>query len=120
MKKNLIVVIALVLALAFVSYGQMPRRNAPSGSTSDYLTQPSVSAMWGGLLNSSRLSMSHSMGMGFSSFGGSGYTQGYYMNQLSYKFSEPLQMNLRLGVTNNPFAASGNMAETPTTAMGVF
>lgn len=61
--------------------------------------------------------MNHSFGMSYANAGGQGFTQGYYLNSMTYRFNSPVTMRMRLGVTNNPFA---QQAEGGTTgAMGM-
>ena len=61
-----------------------------------------------GLLDPSRVTMHHQMGMSYSSFGGTGYSQGYYLNTMSYRFNAPVLLNLHMGVTNNPFVQNNS------------
>ena len=70
-----------------------------------------------GFLDPSRLSMGHQVGMGYTTFGGRGYSQGYYMNTISYRFKAPVVLRTRLGITNNPFA-SGGYNSPGTTSLG--
>ncbi|MBZ0265781.1 hypothetical protein K8I28_14055 [bacterium] len=92
-------------------FAQSPYRDQPEPSVRSVFENPTGFQM-NGLLDPSRISMSHSAGMSYMSAGGNGYTQGYYMNTLNYRFSAPLSMNLRLGVTNNPFSNNSSMGST--------
>lgn len=82
-----------------------PYRGQENVTTSDFLRQPYQASSYSGLLDPSRLSMQHQMGMGYMSAGGRGYTQAYYLNTLTYRFNAPVLMRLHLGVANNPFAS---------------
>jgi hypothetical protein len=76
-----------VLCAAVLAFGQ----NAQSyKSTGDSLK--------GGLLDPSRFSINHSLSMGMSSATGSSLqSQGLYSTMLTYKFSQPLTLNLNFG-----------------------
>lgn len=54
-------------------------------------------------IDMSRFSMSHSYSMSYMSMGGRGFTQGLYLNTMSYQFSIPLAVSLQLGMAHNPF-----------------
>ncbi len=105
MRKQTILVVFLALMLVGASvFAQSPYRDTPEYSTNDHLVKPMIeNSGFDGLLDASRISMNHQMGMGYSSAGGNGYTQGYYMNTIRYRFDAPVDLQLRLGVANNPF-----------------
>ncbi len=100
--------ILAVLLIAGFAFADGPYREQSITSTSDFLRQPQIESPFTGLLDPSRLTMTHQFGMNYSSYGGSGYTQGYYLNSLRYQFNAPVAVTLRLGVTNNPFVQSSN------------
>ena len=104
--RNSFVVVLSVLVFCGVVFAQTPWRDTPKTSTRDHLNQPIDSKAFTGIFDPSRIKMSHQMGMSYSSLGGSGITQGYYMNTISYRFNSPVMLRMRLGVTNNPFADS--------------
>ncbi len=99
-----------VALLAGVAAAQSPYRDAEAPTTTDMLRQPTISNGFNGLLDPSRISMDHQLGMGYMSMGGQGFTQGYYMNTLSYRFDAPVLLRVHTGVTNNPFS-SGSSAQ---------
>ncbi|MCB2210853.1 hypothetical protein KQI52_01935 [bacterium] len=126
--RRLPVAITLCTLLAMLWLGsaqaQAPYRDAPEGpTTSETLRVPDVNTGrygYSGILDPSRIQMSHSVGMGYMSSGGHGYTQGYYMNTLSYRFNAPVLLQLRTGVTNNPYATTGAMTQPGQSAMSSF
>jgi len=103
--------VSLILSamlLAFASYGQSPYRETRETTTTEHLRQPIVQHnSYNGFIDPSRIKMDHQMGMGFSSGSGRGYSQGYYMNTISYKFDAPVMLRLRTGITNNPYSSGG-------------
>jgi len=72
-------------------------------SVSDHLrsAQPGVLSILG--LDPSKFSMQHSYSMSYASIGGNGYTQGLYLNTMTYQFTMPLSVSLQFGMANNPF-----------------
>ncbi|MFH0881480.1 MAG: hypothetical protein V2A56_00680 [bacterium] len=107
MRKNRLAAAGLI-ALLFVAsaFGQAPYRDQPQQTTRESITQPVIQNGISGLLDPSRISMNQQFGMSYMSSGGRGFTQGYYLNTLSYRFSAPVMLKLHLGATNNPFAQS--------------
>ncbi|HEX04048.1 MAG TPA: hypothetical protein ENH10_02690 [Bacteroidetes bacterium] len=117
---NMVVALSVLLSLAVVDglNAQAPYRDTPQGpSTTETLRQPTIQSGLTGLLDPSRFNMGHSIGFGYGSAGGQGVSQGYYMNTLSYRFNAPVMLQLRTGVTNNPFAASGGMTQPGQSAL---
>ena len=106
----------LILAFAGLALAQSPYRDTQTPTTREILRQPDYGSASVGILDPSRISMSHSLGMGYSSAGG-GMSQGYYMNTLSYRFDAPVLLRLRTGITNNPFATSGAMSQPGESAL---
>lgn len=114
MKKRISLGLIFFLMMATTSFSQTPFRDQPTQTTTGFLQQASRM----GLLDPSRISMNHQMGMSYSSLGGAGYTQGYYLNTISYRFDAPVMLNLRLGLTNNPFSSSGSFGTASNLGMG--
>ena len=99
----------IALMLAISAYGQAPYRDQPQQTTRETITQPVMNNGFSGVLDPSRISMNQQFGLGYMSSGGRGYTQGYYLNNISYRFNAPLLLQLHLGATNNPFAQATNL-----------
>jgi hypothetical protein len=97
-------VLVLSLLLATAAFSQSPYRDQAQPATRESFTQPVMNSGIAGLIDPSRITMSHQMGMSYSSAGGNGMTQGYYMNTIQYRFNAPVLLRLRLGATNNPWA----------------
>ncbi len=112
-RKLLLLVLSLMIALPV--FGQAPYRDYKRPSTRETLRQPQIQSAGLGILDPSRISMDHSFGMGYSSMGGNGYSQGYYMNTISYRFNSPVMLRIRTGITNNPF--SNTMAQPGQSSM---
>ncbi len=108
-RKNIFAALALAMAIPFLAFGQLKPQSRPS-TFSQLLTQ-GLSAPKGliGLLglNSNRFSMAHSYSLSYLSSGGNGYSQGVYLNTMSYQISNPLSLALQWGMMNQPLGSFG-------------
>lgn len=123
--RRIFLIVALTSLVSFVTMdvvrAQAPYRDTPTGpSTTETLRQPKLDNGFTGFIDLSRVQMNHTLGFGYASAGGQGYSQGYYMNTLSYRFNAPVMLRLRTGVTNNPFMASGSMTQPGQSALSSF
>jgi len=96
--KLLIPALALMLIIPGLSYGGNP---GLSPGIQKGLTLPD-GGLRGGLLDPGRLSMSQSYSIGFFSNGKSGVLRGLYTNYITYKFSSPLTLKIKLGYLHDP------------------
>jgi len=97
--------ITVALILTFVVAGvhdvrAVPSRNASESSLNEWIrggrgTSPSV-----GLIDRSRLTVSHNLSFGASFGNGSSLMQSLYASRFSYRLSDPLTLGLTLGVQN--------------------
>jgi len=60
------------------------------------------------LLDPSRMTVSHNIQMGYSSFSGGSMMQSLYATTIGYRLSDPLSLSITLGLTNNRFSAGGS------------
>jgi len=80
-------------------------------STSIYKPSPWKSQQKGFLdylLDSSRIKMSHSYSLSYTSIGNQHFNQGLYLNTLDIHLADPLQMQVRFGYMHQPFGNSEN------------
>jgi len=54
-----------------------------------------------------RFSMQQSYSLSYLSAGGQGFSQGMYLNTMSYRFSDPLHVSLQWGLMNQPLSSLG-------------
>jgi len=110
--KRLLAIATLLIVTVSLGFAQSPFRDKPVETTREYLKNPPIVQGFQGLLDPSRITMHQQIGMSYSSYGGSGYTQGYYLNTLSYRFNAPVLLNIHTGVTNNPFSTENSPGST--------
>lgn len=104
-QKMFALIAAVVVCVPVMAFGQLKEQLKPQ-SFSQLLTQPQgLVGLLG--LDPSRFSMQQSYSISYLSAGGQGFSQGLYLNTLSYRFSDPLQVSLQWGVMNQPFGSFG-------------
>ncbi len=60
-----------------------------------------------GFINPQNFQMNHSISMSYSSFGGNGVALGVYTNNMSYKFSDNLNIEADVSFVNSPYSSFG-------------
>ncbi len=108
-KMRIFAALSLVLLLPALASAQLKSPDKPA-SFSQLLTQGlsaprSLIGMIG--LNPNRFSMQQSYSLSYLSAGGQGFSQGVYLNTMSYRFSDPLQVSLQWGIMNQPLSSLG-------------
>jgi len=103
--KNFVLLICVLMLLPVLAFGQLKEQLKPQ-PFSQFLTQPQ------GLLgligiNPNRFSMQHSFSLSYLSLGGHGFSQGVYLNTMSYRLADPLLVSLQWGVLNQPLGSFG-------------
>ena len=95
----------LLVGLMALSATAQFRTQTTSGSTSEYLRNHEqglgLNAVKG-LLDPSRMHMSHSVSMGYVNGGGTSMSRGLYMNRIDYQISNPLTLTTHLGYQFQP------------------
>ncbi|MCB9357106.1 MAG: hypothetical protein H6508_04160 [Calditrichaeota bacterium] len=100
-----VLAVCAVLSSTSVVLAQF-RAQQSSSPTSEYLRdheqqQLSLNAVRG-LLDPSRMKMSHSVSFGYASLGGTGVSRGLYMNRIDYQLAKPLMLTTHLGYQFQP------------------
>jgi len=106
MRYKSVVLLALMLVLLPVlAFGQLQEQLKPQ-SFSQLLTRPQgLIGLIG--LNPKRFSMQQSYSLSYTSLGGHDFSQGVYLNTMSYQLADPLQVSLQWGVMNQPLSGLG-------------
>jgi len=102
-KVMILVMLASLLGFVSAAQGQF-RDQLRGGDTEEYLRSgPQLELhRFRGLLDPSRMTMSHSVSMGYANLGGTSVTRGLYMNRLNYQISRPLSITTHLGYQFQP------------------
>jgi hypothetical protein len=94
---------AALFLLASLSIAQY-RNQDPAGDPEQYFRSPARLGLNNlhGLLDPSRMHMSHSLSMGYFSGSGISASRGLYMNRIDYQISRPLSVTTHLGYQFQP------------------
>lgn len=104
MKKLLAI---LFLCVSFLTQAQFKGdENKPIDINQGILSSNPVGSLFS-FLNSENLSMNHSFGMSYSSFGNDGMALGVYTNKISYEFSEKFDFQINTSFVNTPYNTLG-------------
>ena len=97
-----------ITILVFILFGFYAAHAAPAfennqASFKDWLGGSEKSSF--NFLDPSRLSVNHSISLGFSGGGGSSLMQSLYTTRLGYKLSDPLTLTFLFGIQNSRFSS---------------
>ncbi|RMD98192.1 MAG: hypothetical protein D6814_08025 [Calditrichaeota bacterium] len=108
-KRFAVLLLVVVLALPISGFGQLKSQQRGKINFASLLNGGLRPQGLIGLigLDPSRFHMSQSYSLSFMNFGGKSFSQGVYLNNLSYQFSIPLTLNLEWGMSHSPLAAAG-------------
>ncbi|GAB4330659.1 MAG: hypothetical protein Kow0037_06630 [Calditrichia bacterium] len=73
-------------------------------AVSEVLAKPTSSLIFN-FLDPSKFHMDHHFSMSYMTMGGQGMMVNTYMNAMTYRFSEPLWLNVNLGIMNSPYSS---------------
>jgi len=92
----------IILVLPTLILGQL-KKDLQQPDFSNILTQPAHPASVFSFLDPSKLKMSHSLSMSYSSFGGESILMNSYVNTIDYKFNDQLSLKTTLGIMASPY-----------------
>ena len=94
----------ILVFLCMGGAGAQYRSTSPGGDTGEYLRNRTDLGLkpFRGLLDPSRMHMSHTVQFGYVSAGNQSGSQGLYMNRLDYQISRPLWLTTYLGYQFQP------------------
>lgn len=103
MMKKISILLMLIFIIFNVALGQLKDQNKPVNIKNEII-KPGLN-YWSifGLIDPSRISMSHSYSMSFFSMGGKGLSQSLYLNTLKYQIADPLSLKVQWGIRNYPY-----------------
>jgi len=96
----------IVVGLAVSVSAQFKSTSYSPGIRQSFI-QPSGGGLLNGLLDPSRMTMSQSYSMAYASSGGNGFMQGLYLNNIRYRLSNPVMLDLQLGYLHTPYNSYG-------------
>lgn len=97
----------LFVFLPLIVGAQFKSQKSAIFKPSDLIYRPA--GLLNGLLDPSKFHMSQSYSLSFFSYGKAMLNQGLYLNTMSYRFSDPLWMQVQIGYLHQPFGQSASM-----------
>jgi len=104
--KNVTTLLLVVMILPAMAFGQF--KSQPPTEKSSVGFRESLDGDNRSLIDFSKIKMSQSYSMSFSTYGGRGASLGLYQNTLSYKISDPLEVKLKIGLVNQFYNSNFN------------
>lgn len=98
---NRISALLIILTLTLSAFGQFRDNYSPSSQS--FFRQPVTGGLFNGLIDQSRMSMSQSYSLSYASSGSDGFMQGFYLNNIRYRLSNPLTLDMQLGFMHTPY-----------------
>ncbi len=100
-------IIILFLMCTGLSFGQFKgEADKPVNISGAILSNNPFSSLFG-FIDASKFSMNHSVSMSYSAFGRQGIALGVYTNQMAYKFSNKLNVELETSLVTSPYNTFG-------------
>jgi len=105
--KKLLVLVLFVISLATVS-AQIKKDPFDKPSVQDGIIRHETSNNFLGFFNPANFSMSHSINLSYSAFGGNGIATSVYTNTMSYKFADNLRLSADVSFVHSPYSTFGD------------
>ncbi len=100
-RKKIFSIVAWAWLCPMLAFSQVQEQKKAIFAAGDSWAKPS--GILNALLDPSKFSMSQSYSLSFLSSGSRSFNQGLYMNQMTYRFSNPLIMRVAIGYLHQPF-----------------
>ncbi len=104
--KKILMLVAIVVTINFLSYGQFKNRDIFQPSVRDGITNNSSGLLFG-FWNPDNFSMNHSYSLSYNTFGGNGIAMGVYTNSMMYRFTENLNVEVDASIVHSPYNSFG-------------
>lgn len=102
-------IIVLILIVPAFLFGQL-KRDLKQPDFSNILVQQNSPNSLFSFLDPSKLKMSHSVSMSYSTFGGESIVMNTYINTIDYQFNDQLSIRTNLGIMGSPYNSLPNNA----------
>jgi hypothetical protein len=106
-KLQLLLAIVFILIPLLLS-GQLKKDADNKINISNVLSSSLLNKSYLGILDPSKLKMSHAISMSYLSLGGYGAMVNTYINTIHYQFSDKLLLTTKLGIMNSPYNSFPN------------
>ncbi|MBN1301711.1 MAG: hypothetical protein JW995_10900 [Melioribacteraceae bacterium] len=100
-------ILLLVLFTSTVALAQFRSDLDKPADIKSSITNYTPSGFLLGFINPQNFNMQHSVSMSYSTFGGHGIALGVYTNNMSYQFSDNLNIEADISFVNSPYSSFG-------------
>jgi hypothetical protein len=97
----------VILFFPVLLFGQL-KKDLKQPDFSNILVQPNNQYSLFSFLDPSKLTMSHSVSMSYSTFGGESVMMNAYVNTIDYRFNDQLSLRTNLGIMMSPYNSLPN------------
>jgi hypothetical protein len=104
--KYLFLFLAAAFLVSSISYAQFKDDRVIKPTIRDGVINDSENTLFG-IFDPAKFSMSHTVGMSYSSFGGNGIALGTYTNSMAYQFSDNLNIQIDASLVTSPYSSYG-------------
>ncbi len=104
MRRFMVMSLLLILSTYLFAQYRTSKSTVP-GLRSNFIQPTGGSFM--GIIDPDRIDMSQSYSLTYASSGNNGFMQGLYLNNIRYRLSAPLMLNLQLGYLHTPYNSYG-------------
>jgi len=104
MKRHSFIAFIMILLIAFTVFGQDLKEEKTIFKPSELVQKPS--GFLNTLIDPAKFEMSHSYSLSYLSSGDQSTNVGLYLNTMTYRFSDPLLMQLRIGYMHQPLGGN--------------
>lgn len=105
-----VILLSVVLFSADPAFAQF-KEVAPKNPATD-LFRPREATHFSSLIDPSRISMHHAYSFTYFTGAGNDGTLGIYTNTMNYRLSDPLSLNVNLGLAHQPFGTENGLIGT--------
>lgn len=99
-------VVFILLVISSISFAQFKDKDI-TPTILDGITNYSQSGFLSNFLNPSNFKMNHSVGMSYSTFGGSGVALSTYTNSMAFRLTENLTVEVGASLVASPYSSFG-------------
>ena len=99
-------VVFILLVISSISFAQFKDKDI-TPTILDGITNYSQSGFLSNFLNPSNFKMNHSVGMSYSTFGGSGVALSTYTNSMAFRLTENLNVEVDASLVASPYSSFG-------------
>jgi len=100
--KKIILILTIIILIPALTFGQL-KKDLKQPDFSNILTKSSYENSLFSFIDPSKMNMSHSVSMSYSSFGGQSIFMNTYVNTIDYQINDQVSIRTDLGIMASPY-----------------